>query len=76
MIRELDMVVISRDIPEYGLVQGDIGVILHIYDDANGIEVEFVSGEGNTVGVMTLTLDDVRTIKNDEILHVRELNSA
>jgi len=68
--------VINRDIPEYGLVQGDIGVILHMYDASNGIEVEFVSGEGNTVGVMTLTLDDVRTIKNDEILHVRELNSA
>ena len=51
VICELDMVVINRDIPEHGLVQGDIGV-------------------------MTLTLDDVRTIKNDEILHVRELNSA
>ena len=38
--------------------------------------MEFVSGEGKTVGIVTLSRDDVRPIKNDEILHVRALNSA
>ena len=76
MLSELETVVINEDIPEYGLISGDIGVIVHIYENGSVIEVEFVSGEGRTVGVVTLPKDSIRHIAHDEILHVRELHSA
>jgi len=76
MLNEFETVVINRDIPEYGLIKGDIGAIVHIYNNGSAIEVEFVSGEGITVGVITLSKDDIRQIAHDEILHVRELHSA
>jgi hypothetical protein len=46
MVHELDTVVITRDLPECGLVAGDIGVVAHLYADTRGVEVEFVSGAG------------------------------
>lgn len=73
MIKELDTVVLTRDIREYGLKKGDIGAIVHCYTDGDAFEVEFVTAEGRTVAVLTLTADDIRLMSNREILHVREI---
>lgn len=76
MIRELDMVVLTRDIAEHGLKTGDVGAVVHSYADQEAFEVEFVAAEGKTIAVLTLTGTDVRPIHSGEILHVRELTSA
>jgi hypothetical protein len=73
MINELDTVVLSQDIGAYGLKQGDIGAVVHAYKDKAAYEVEFVTGEGDTVAVLTLTSQDIRPMHEREILHVREL---
>jgi len=73
MIRELDTVVLTHDIAEHGLIEGDIGVAVHCYADGNAYEVEFVTAEGRTIAVLTLNLNDVRLMSNREILHVREI---
>lgn len=73
MIRELDTVVLTHDIEEYGLRRGDIGAVVHYYTDGSAFEVEFVTAEGRTIAVLTLTLDDIRLMTNKEILHVREI---
>ena len=76
MIRELDTVVLSHDIEEHGLKQGDIGAVVHCYSDGAAFEVEFVTAEGKTVALLTLTQADIRPMSNREILHVRELTPA
>jgi hypothetical protein len=73
MIKELDTVVLSRDVDEYGLKIGDIGTAVHVYRDNAAYEVEFITGEGQTVAVLTLTPKDIRPRRKGEILHVREL---
>ncbi len=73
MIKELDTVVLNHDIKEYGLTEGDIGAVVHCYADGAAYEVEFTTAEGKTVAVLTLSSDDIRLMKNREILHVREL---
>lgn len=73
MIRELDTVVLTHDVDEYGLKEGDIGAIVHCYGDGNAFEVEFVAAEGRTIAVLTLMLNDIRLMSNKEILHVREI---
>ena len=76
MVRELDLIVTTRDIPERGIVAGDIGTVVHIYPGREGVEVEFVDGKGSTVAVETIAMSDVRPIAKHEILHVRPLETA
>jgi hypothetical protein len=76
MIRELDTVVLARDLEAYRLKQGDVGAVVHCYADGTTFEVEFVTGEGETVAVVTLSEADVRPMYREEILHVRSLMPA
>ena len=71
MIRELDTVVLARDLPEFGLERGDVGAVVHLYAGETALEVEFVSGSGATVAVETLAMSDVRALGAEEILHAR-----
>ena len=73
MIEELDSVVLACDLPEHELTCGDVGVVVHVYAAEAAYEVEFVTGEGATVAVVTLEKDSVRPIGQREILHVRDM---
>jgi len=76
MIRELDLVVLARDLERYPLKAGDVGTVVHVYTDGKTFEVEFVTGEGKTVAVVTLSATDIRPMQGEEILHVRALAPA
>ncbi len=39
MFQEMDIVVLKRDVPEYGLKEGDIGAVVHCYWDSAAFEV-------------------------------------
>ena len=72
-MRELDSVVLARPLTEHGLQAGDVGAIVHVYDDGRAFEVEFVSGGGSTVALVTLEKEDIRPLAESEILHVRDI---
>lgn len=72
-MKELDTVVLRHDIKEQGLQRGDIGAIVHCYNSGPAYEVEFVTGKGHTLAVLTLASEDIRLMGEREILHVREL---
>lgn len=72
-MNEHDWVVLKRDIPEYGLAEGDVGTIVHVYSDGRAYEVEFILASGETVAVLTLEGGDVRPRGGREILHTRSL---
>ena len=76
MIRELDNVVLTRDVDEHGLKKGDVGAVVHAYADREAHEVEFVTAQGKTVAVLTLEAADIRPMDRSEILHVRHLADA
>jgi len=73
MIHELDTVVLTHDIKGHGLKAGDIGAVVLCHGDGDAFEVEFVTGKGETVAVLTLRAEEVRTMQAQEILHAREL---
>ncbi len=73
MIKELDTVVLKKDLSEYGLERGDVGAVVHLYSAGEALEVEFVTGEGETVAVLTLEAEDVRPMRSKEVLHARDL---
>jgi hypothetical protein len=76
MIKELDTVVLSRDVADHGLKRGDIGAVVHSYKEDEAFEVEFITGHGETLAVVTLNSKDVRLMDDKEILHVRRLEAA
>ncbi len=76
MTKELDTVVLTKDLPEHGLKKGDIGAVVHSYEDNKAFEIEFIAGHGGTVAVVTLKSEDVRLMQDKEILHVRKLQAA
>ena len=73
---ELDLVVLKESIIEHGLVAGDVGTIVHRYDDEEASEVEFVDTRGTTIAVLTLEDSAVRPPVAGEILHVRDVSPA
>ena len=73
MINELDLVALTRDLPAHGLRRGDVGTVVHRYRDGLAFEVEFVSGAGATLAILTLEPPDVRPLGGHDIFHVRDL---
>lgn len=69
----MELVVLTRDIPEHGLQPGDVGTVVHCYEDGAALEVEFVTAGGKTIAVLTLDSVAVRPMQSGQILHVREL---
>jgi len=73
MIRELDTVVLTTDLPEYGLMAGDVGTVVLVHRGSTGYEVEFMTMDGETIAVISLHVSQVRPIGRREIAHVRSL---
>lgn len=71
-MNELDTVVLRRALPDFGLVEGDVGAIVHVHAP-DAFEVEFATGEGRTLAVATLGSADLRPIDAHELLHVRRV---
>ena len=77
--RELDTVVLTRDLPESGLRAGDLGAVVLVYGSETApeaLEVEFVTAAGRTQALRTLGLADVRPVRDDDLLAVRSAAPA
>ena len=75
MIKELDSVVLTVDLPEHGLTRGDIGTVVLLHG-AEGYEVEFVALDGETLAVVSLSTNQVRAIGPREIAQARSIEAA
>lgn len=70
--KELDTVVLDRDLPEHGLQKGDLGAVVQVYEP-HGLEVEFVTASGRTQALVTVTPNDVRSVRDEDLIAVRTL---
>ena len=75
MFNVLDTVVLTRDLLDVGLRQGDLGAIVEVYGP-NTFEVEFVAASGRTQALVTLTGDDIRHVGDQDLVSVRPLENA
>ena len=73
MIKELDDVILACDLPEHGLSAGDIGTVVLVHRGAAGYEVEFTELDGDTIAVVTLMANQVRSVQAGSIAPMREL---
>jgi len=68
-ISNLDVVALLTDLPEQGLVRGQVGTVVeHLAD--NMFEVEFVDDEGQTYAELALPVDQLL------VLHHRRVRAA
>ena len=73
MINELDRIVLTTDIPKEGLESGDVGTVVHAYEDGQAFEVEFTTLDGTTAAVITVEASQVRPVGRHEITHARDM---
>ena len=71
MFNGLETVVLAHDLKDHNLAGGDVGIVVYCYAGGKAYEVEFVTGEGKTIAVVTLEKSDIRPMQRQEILHVR-----
>jgi hypothetical protein len=76
IIKEHDRIVLKSDLPAEGLKAGDVGTVVHIYEDGLAYEVEFTALDGDTAAVVTVERSQVRPVRKREITHARELQTA
>lgn len=68
--KQLDTVVLDRDLPEHGLRRGDLGAVVEVYEP-DGLDVELVTASGKTQALVTLTVGDVRSVADGDLIAVR-----
>jgi hypothetical protein len=76
MIKEHDCVVLAANVPDEGLVAGDVGMVVHSHKGGEGYEVEFVTLTGEPVAIVTLLAGQVRPLNRRDLAHAREMASA
>lgn len=74
MIKELDSIVLTVDVPQQGLKKGDVGTVVLMHD-TKGCEVEFMTLAGETLAVISLPVDQIRPIGQREIAQARSLQA-
>lgn len=73
MIKELDDIILTCDLPQHGLTKDDIGTVVLVHNNGEGYEVEFTTLDGETQAVATLPASYVRPVHGGEIPHARQL---
>lgn len=76
LFEELERVALTDDLPEHGLKTGDIGMVVHIYANHKGYEVEFVTLGGDLITLASLYPTQIRALESDEIASARGVESA
>jgi hypothetical protein len=72
MITEHDRVVLTAPVPKERLEIGDVGTVVHVFQNGKAFEVEFTALDGHTAAVATVDASQVRPISSREITHARE----
>ncbi len=73
--KELEMVVLTRDVPEHGLKAGDLGTVVLVTAPTD-LDVEFMTATGRTTAVVTLPEEAIRPARDEEMITVRPAGPA
>ena len=76
MIKEFERAALAVDLPEFGLVTGDVGTVVDITPNRQQITLEFFNFSGDTVAVVPVPADCVRALEANEVMHSRTLGAA
>jgi Domain of unknown function (DUF4926) len=72
----LDCVALARSLPEFELVEGDVGTIVEVYKEGQAFEVEFNTEEGFLAALLTMAPNDLRAPTPQELQNQRALKAT
>ena len=75
MIKELDVVVLTEDLPDARFIKGDVATVVHLYADEQLCEIEFSDLFGDTIEVVTAPVHKLVDARHFEG-HTLHLNIA
>jgi hypothetical protein len=75
IIKLLDVVALTEDLPEHDLWRGQVGTVVEILAHGNAFEVEFSDSDGHTYASLGLRPDQIMALRY-EPLPARELVPA
>ena len=67
-----DSVVLTRDLPEHGLHDGDLGAVVYIHEP-DALEVEFFNASGETQAVISVHDSDLRPAEQNDLESMRRI---
>jgi hypothetical protein len=67
MIKELDSVVLTTNLPEHGLARDDIGTVVLVHEGGQGCTVEFMKLAGRSIAVVTLLACQIRQLPRTKL---------
>lgn len=76
MLKEHDRIVLTSDIPEESLKAGDVGTIVHVYENGNAFEIELLALDGHTAAIATVPASQVRSVTARDITHARQYRTC
>lgn len=76
MLEEHSQAVLNKPLPNLGLEPGDVGIVVHVYNQGAAYEVEFRTLDGHTIDLETLDAADLRQARGDAVVHERERLAA
>lgn len=74
--RLFERVALSRDVPEHGLVRGDVATIVERHPASlgeAGFTLEVFNALGETIAVVTVEESAIQPLTANEVIHVRPL---
>ena len=69
-IKLFGRVTLIEDIGEFEF--GDVGVVVEIYGDHEGYEVEMLNAQSETLDVITVSARQIRSVETTDVLHLRQ----
>ena len=65
-------VALTDEVADTGLKAGDVGTIVHVHRDDEAFEVEFLTLDGHTAALVTVSSSQVRPMTGADITHARD----
>lgn len=73
MIKEFERVYLLEDLKDTPFIKGDVGIVVFIYPDNKGYEIEFMALDGTTLGVETVKFNQVKSVNGiKKVIHIDE----
>ena len=76
MLEEHDRIVLTDDVADQCLKAGDVGTIVHVHRDGEAFEVEFLTLDGHTAALATVSSSQVRPVTSADITHARDFRAG
>ena len=76
MIQEFEQAVLSVDLPDDGLITGDVGTVVDITTNGKVATLEFFNFDGETIAVVLVSIDHIRPLSANEVMHACPVKSA